>query len=202
MIVFFTDGVPNGFLAGPATPKASPGFPLLNGKTCQGSSAVYGYIADGGGIWNATPQPISSTATPVWYRSVRRAHGAQLAQAYAYIPDVDAFGNSASASGYKTVARDSNNHIIFSEANSDAISINAADDAARQIRNDNIVIYTIGLDGDGGVDNNLLERLANDPTSSSYSTLQPSGKYYYSPNAGQLGAAFNSIASEILRISR
>ncbi len=204
VIVFFTDGVPNGYLAGPPpTATTNPGFPLKSGS-CNGSNLVAGYIADGGGIDDPTPQPIFSTSAPT---IVTCPHGgfAQLAQSYSYIPSIDYYGNSALDSGYSSpyaaVTRSGGN-IVFSQANSDAISENAADDAARQIRQDGIYIYTIGLDGDGGVDNTLLERLANDPSSPIYSTSQPTGKYYYSPNAGQLGAAFNSIASQILRLAR
>ncbi len=123
-----------------------------------------------------------------------------LTKAYTYIPKVDLFGNSATASAYAEITDDSSK-IIFSAGNSDADSINAADDAAHQIRNDGIIIYTIGLDGDGGFDGKLLERVANDPTyrtPASLRSLPPS----LLPNVGQLGAAFNSIASEILRISQ
>lgn len=64
------------------------------------------------------------------------------------------------------------------------------------------MIYVIGLDGNGGVDSRFLQNVANVPSSPSYVPSQPTGKYYYSPNAGQLGSAFSSVASEILRISR
>jgi Flp pilus assembly protein TadG len=205
VIVFFTDGVPNGYLAGPPpTPTTHPGFPLKTGS-CNGLSTVAGYIADGGGIDDPTPQPIFSTSAPT---ITTCPHGgfAQLAQSYSYIPQTDYYGNSALDSGYTSpyagVARDGSNNVVFTQANSDAISQNAADDAARQIRRDGIFVYTIGLDGNGGVDNTLLRRFANDPASPIYSSSEPSGKYYYSPNAGQLGAAFNSIASEILRLAR
>src|SRR5947209_7620858 len=57
-----------------------------------------------------------------------------------------------------------------------------------------------GLGSNGGVDGNLLKKIANDPIGARYNSSQPAGKYYFSPNAGQLGAAFNAIASEILRI--
>ncbi len=204
VIVFFTDGVPNGFgypnkqiLPNPA------GFPVQSGKPCNGGLPVPGYIADGGGIMDPAPQPINSTNTP--FVNLRGCTGSfsQLSNIFQFIPETDGYGNSASASGYAAVTRDGQGNIVFSNANSDAVSINAADDAARKIRQDNIVIYTIGLDGDGGVDSTLLEKLANDPAyPNTYVPSQPVGKYYYSPNAGQLGAAFSSIASEILRLSQ
>ncbi len=206
VILFFTDGMPNGFTAGPAADKMPAGFPLKTGKSCKdGSSVGAGYIADGGGIFSVPPvgqQGIGSTASPV-LTTCPSGGFFQLSQDYSFIPEVDAYGNSATATGYASVSRNADGTIAFSQANSDAISINAADDAARQIRKDNIVIYTIGLDGDGDVDSKLLEKIANDPAyPATYVASQPAGKYYYSPNAGQLGAAFDSIASEILRISR
>ena len=201
VIVFFTDGVPNGYLAGPATPGANSGFPLQGGKTCNNLTYVFGYIQNGGGINDPTPQPISSTSAPVLKGCPNGGFGT-LGKAYSYIPGTDAYGNSATASGYAAVARDGNNQITFTQANSDAISQNAADDAAKTIRNAGTIIYTIGLDGDGGVDSTLLRRIANDPASPIFNSSLPAGQYYYSPNAGQLGAAFNSIASEILRLSR
>ncbi len=202
VIVFFTDGVPNGYLAGPATPGANPGFPLKDGKTCNSQTYVPGFISNSGGINDSSkPQQIFTVSTPVLTTCPWGSFGT-LAQAYSYIPGTDAYGNSATASGLAAVARDGNNQIKFTSANSDAISKNAADDAARSIRNAGTIIYTIGLDGDGGVDNTLLRRIANDPASPIFNSSLPAGQYYYSPNAGQLGAAFNSIASEILRLSR
>ncbi len=200
IVVFFTDGVPNGFTAGPATPGAKPGFPLKPGKSCNGYSYADGYIANGGGIYDPyIPQPISSTALQVLSNCPTGSH-AQLGQSYQFIPDFDYWLDSAS--GYAAVTRDSSAHIVFSSANSDAVSLNAADDAALKIRNDGTVIYAIGLGSNGGVDEKFLRRVANDPTSAQYNANQPTGKYYYAPTAGQLGAAFQSIASEILRISQ
>ncbi len=203
VIVFFTDGVPNGFTAGPYADKMPIGFPVNPGQACNSGKPVPGYIANGGGIYDPAAQPITSTSAPYVPMTSCTGGFSQLAKIFSFIPEVDAFGNSASATGYSPVTRDGSNHIVFSSSNSDAISINAADDAARQIRQDSIVLYTIGLGSNGGVDSAFLGKVANDPTyPRTYNSTQIAGKYYYSPNAGQLGAAFNSIASEILRISR
>lgn len=200
VIVFFTDGVPNGYTAGPPT---QPGFAVRPGKSCNGTAPVPGYIADGGGIYSPLPQAIDVTSTPsVSIKGCTPGNWSLLSQMFAGIPESDQYGNSATLSNYSSVTRDSNGNIIFSDANSDAVSKNAADDAARQARLNGTYIYTIGLDGDGGVDNTLLERIANDPASPIYNSAQPTGKYYYSPNAGQLASIWNSIATEILRISQ
>ena len=203
VIVFFTDGVPNGYLAGPPPP-AQFGFQIIPGKSCNGSTApVPGYIADGGGINSPVAQPITSTSTPsVSIKGCTPGSWSQLSSIFVGIPPTDYFGDSATLSNYSSVATDANGNITFSDANSDAVSKNAADDAARKARLDGIFVYTIGLDGDGGVDGTLLKRIANDPASAIYDKTQPTGKYYYSPNAGQLASVWNSIASEIIRISQ
>lgn len=205
VIVFFTDGVPNGYMAAPLSQPLPPkaGFPLNSSSTCKNVSAAWrfvpGYIADGGGIYDPTPQSIQST----WSASMNDCpHGGfgTLASAYQFIPETDYYGNSAS--GYAAVQRDSSNNIIFSSANSDAVSKNAADNAARTIRRGQVTIYVIGLGSNGGVDSTLLKRIANDVSSPIYDSSLPTGRYYYSPNAGQLGSAFNAIASEILRLAQ
>lgn len=204
LIVFFTDGVPNGFTAGISAPGATPGFPVIAGKTCNSGKPVLGFTADGGGVFQIlASQLISQTSTPaVSINGCSMSNFNQMSQTFTGFPPLDYYGNSATAANYAAVARDSNGNIIFSNGNSDAVSENAAVDAARQARQDGITIYTIGLDGDGGVDSRLLEVIANDPTSPTFNAAQPVGKYYYSPNASQLANIWNSLASELLRISQ
>ncbi len=195
VIVFFTDGVPNGFSAGPAP----GGFLVKASSACNGGLPLAGFVSDNGGIYSLIPVAIDVTNMPTTACFGNMSYAAKNFQ---YIPDTDAYGNSAWATGYKAVTRDAQNHITFTTSNSDAVSDNAADDAGGQIRNDGIFIYTIGLDGDGGLDSTLLKRIANDPTGATYNSSQPPGMYAYAANAGQLAAAYNSIASEILRISQ
>jgi Flp pilus assembly protein TadG len=204
IIVFFTDGVPNGFTAGISAPGAKPGFPIIAGKTCNAGQPILGFTADGGGVFQINQnQSISQTSTPsVMVKGCSMSNFGQMTQLFTGFTEVDNYGNSATLSNYAKVARNSQGYITFSDANSDAVSENAADDAARQARADGISIYTIGLDGDGGVDSVLLQRIANDPVSPVFDASQPVGKYYYSPNAGQLGNIWNALDSELLRISQ
>jgi Flp pilus assembly protein TadG len=195
VIVFFTDGVPNGFSSGPAP----AGFPVKSTSACNGGKPLAGFISQSGGLYSLSPVAIDQTNIQPTACSGNMSY---MADNFQYIPDTDAYGNSAWATGYKPVQRDAQNNITITAANSDAVSANAADAAALKIRQDGIFIYTIGLDGNGGLDSTLLMRLANDPTYSSYQTSQPAGMYAYAGNAGQLAAAFNSIASEVLRISQ
>ena len=85
----------------------------------------------------------------------------------------------------------------------DDASFVAADNAAYKIRYDpkfSTVIYSIGLGS--LVDNDFMERIANDPRASSYDSAKPAGQYYYAPSAAQLNTIFQQIASQVLRISQ
>lgn len=199
VIVFFTDGVPNGFTAT---------YPIASNSSCNNGVPIAGYIADQGGIYQDDSPPNSSTtySLDVAPNCAFTKGASKVGNDIAYIPDTDNYGNSVSGSGYRAISIYDNGQIggngnMWSQ-NIDAVSIDAADDAATQIRQDGILLYTIGLDGDGGLDNTLLARMANDPTSPYYNGSQPAGRYAYAANAGQLAAAFNSIRSEILRISQ
>jgi Flp pilus assembly protein TadG len=181
VIVFFTDGVPNGFTAQ---------FPLIAGSTC------YGYIANAGGIYDANKEQLIGS-TEAAKANCPGGSETKLNAYYKAIPEADFWGNSAR--GYTALPA---GPISFSSSNSDAVSMNAAEDAASKARKDGIIIYTIGLGSNGGVDKAFLQRVANDPAYASYNSSEPGGKFYYSPNASQLNAAFQSIASDILRISQ
>jgi hypothetical protein len=77
------------------------------------------------------------------------------------------------------------------------VSLLARNDAAN-----NIVTYVIGLGGVGEAEDELLRRVANDPTSPDYNSTRPEGAYIYAPTALELNMAFQRIASEILRIAK
>src|SRR5262249_23304320 len=101
---------------------------------------------------------------------------------------------------------------------------NAADDAAKRIRNgttstasvtgvasggpdaglSGVIIHSIGL-GNAAVplpaDGIFLNRVSNTPQSQTYDSSKGSGVFVYAPTAAELGSAFQKIASEILRIA-
>ncbi len=92
---------------------------------------------------------------------------------------------------------------------------NATDSAGKRIRSDAnlpnrvadskmpIYIYTIGFLGDGGCDQGLLARIANDSAlSNAYDNTTPAGKYYPATDEVALHNAFESIAATILRLAR
>jgi uncharacterized protein YegL len=130
---------------------------------------------------------------------------------------VDSSGNAVSASNNPILA---NGH-IFNKANVykgiDWVQAqwNAADSAGQRIRSDvnlinrtgdtqlPIYIYTIGFLGDGGADQGLLARIANDKTlSSSYDSSTLAGNYYPATNSVALHNAFETVAATILRLAK
>jgi hypothetical protein len=93
---------------------------------------------------------------------------------------------------------------------------NGVDNAAMRIRTDAnlanrpgdtqnmaIAIYTIGYLGNaGGTDDGLLKRVANDKSANGYNGTQPTGRYIAASDTAQLAAAFDTMASIILRLSQ
>jgi Flp pilus assembly protein TadG len=129
----------------------------------------------------------------------------------AYIPETDYFGNSTR--GYVSVPQFSSgtySGMIRPDrpVAVGAASKNAADNAARRMRQDPnlaVVIYTIGLgDPSSGAppDEEFMKRAANDPSSPSFASGEPVGLYVFAPNNTELNQAFARVASEILRISQ
>jgi hypothetical protein len=95
----------------------------------------------------------------------------------------------------------------LNNANTAAIAAwNTTDNIGQTIRSQNamqpITIYTIGYSGDGGTDATLLKRLANTQSSTSYNSSQQTGFYVQVNSADELGAAFNTIAGQLLRLSK
>jgi hypothetical protein len=127
------------------------------------------------------------------------------------IPPRDYYGNSTTGTAYTNgilykkykVAYDSNQpnngyHVGLA-------SWNVTDNAAAAIRSDtnmNIAIYCIGYTGNGGVDTALLKRIANTLDSTSYNPNQQTGLYVEANDAAGMANAFNTVASEILRLAQ
>jgi Flp pilus assembly protein TadG len=122
------------------------------------------------------------------------------------LPSADINGNSTNGTGsiaaYAPVSLTTVNPVNVTNAGQ-----NVLDDAANKIRNDMIIkpqIYAIGLGNNPGLppDPVLLARVANDPTSESYNSAQPTGLFVFSPTIAQLHAAFLRVASQVLRLSQ
>jgi Flp pilus assembly protein TadG len=192
--------------------------------SCTAGTATYGVIEDAsssdyaltgytigpvtgssGSISNTTYPVITGTGScnfSIDYTTMR--------EDIAYIPSQDHWGTSTS--GYKG----SDNYLsgpyqgkmrLDRPLGTTIAATNATDNIATTIRGDttyNPVIYTIGLGGTvaQAIDADLLERLANDPRASNYNPAKTAGRFVYASNATELGQAFQSIASQILRLSQ
>jgi hypothetical protein len=144
------------------------------------------------------------------------------------IPSYDAWGNSMAGTAYSnSYFVNSSGHTTspftgtlnttqkVSASNWALATWNGVDATANNIRNDSnlanrsgdsqnmqIAIYVIGYLGNGGVDQGLLLRVANDKSSSSYSQSQATGVYVSATDVNALANAFNVIAASILRLSQ
>jgi Flp pilus assembly protein TadG len=237
LIVFFTDGHPNGITArfpvktktdtryNSYSPYSSVSYPP---SSCTTTTTILGEIAE----WSGEPAPstgateglfsITSTSDSTTSEQVAGGLGGcvmatdqqRMRQDIAYVPAADSYGNATT--GYQAFAAGD----VYPSGNPYAgqirvdtptalvtASVNAADNQATTIRNDpNLTptIYAIGLGGTTAepIDATFMERLSNDPRSPIYNSGQPTGQYYYSPNASQLYGVFQQVASQILRISQ
>ncbi len=145
----------------------------------------------------------SSTSTYSYYYN-----SLQIRDDVAYLPATDAYSNALTGHWaldyYPSGAYSGKPRIDTPESVMNA-ALNAADAQASTIRSDtnlNPVIYAIGLGGtpQEQINSDFLERVANDPRSSSYNSSQQTGEFIYCTASG-LAAAFQQIASQILRLS-
>jgi hypothetical protein len=93
---------------------------------------------------------------------------------------------------------------------------NAVDSAAKSILTDanyanrtnddinkmKINIYVIGYTGNNGLDDGLLRRVANDKSAVGYDSTLPQGLYVPANDPDALAAAFNKVATALLRLSK
>jgi Flp pilus assembly protein TadG len=237
VIVFMTDGIPNG---------VTGDFNGYNILPCRplGAGGLVGVLAQ----WNNN----LSTCTNQWSctaglmrRSIPNVtDGGQpigtvtgctfddgnlgtVRKDISRMPNQDNWGN-ALAGPYSTYSNPDVN-FFGSPANLNGVSLpqeitkasaNALDNMATTIRSDTTLkpqIYTIGLNpdpqGNDQLDHQLLKKLANDPSMAAMSAngllfynaqkTQTHGIYVNAPDATQLQAAFDTIATHIvLRLSR
>jgi VWA domain-containing protein len=122
------------------------------------------------------------------------------------LPVKDVYGNSLNTS-YRPVTLNSDGFIdLKNPQNAQAMAANAADSAARNIRNGavdpvsrrrlrNVVIYGIGLgNAPYPLSTEFLERVANDRRSPVFDSSQRTGAVLLSPTSADLRDAFNAIS--------
>src|SRR5437764_7236137 len=143
------------------------------------------------------------------------------------VPATDVWGNALNTTGYTAShipggsvtsvynGTGFNASLNNSEYNWGLAIWNSVDNAARNIRVDanlpnrigdlsgnmNIAIYAIGYTGNGGCDDGLLKRVANDKSATGYDSSQRTGIYVAAADKTALANAFNTIAAAILRLA-
>jgi Mg-chelatase subunit ChlD len=214
VIVLFTDGRPTAFTGS---------FPISSKSSCTSktnkTAAITYYVNNSqnpvanAGLFQYLDTSITDVSTEgrviadssgcaynnnqVW-----SATAENVTKDISAFPSQDIYGNGT-ATGYQPVTLTA----VSNTATVDATSINAADSAATRIRADaNLipVIYTIGLGGTSiyPPETSFMQRISNDPASSTFNSAEPAGLYVYSPDYTQLQAAFETIASQLLRLSQ
>ena len=215
LIVFFTDGLPNGLVGEFNDPDASKNL-LRTSSTCTyrrvANRPMLGFLSQWSGfnptgttvgikniaastVSSVNEDPITTNSNNCYYRNDQT----RMRQDVLRMPNPDYYGNATT--GYHSVDLtrvDSPQQIGYA-------SLNAADSAARRIRLDaalNVVIYTIGYEGGSEIPDEVwMKRISNDPSSPSFDSSKPPGRYVKAPSTGDLAAAFAKVASEILRLS-
>ena len=255
VILFFTDGQPNGVVAtypiktqvdtryDPGVNQPPPMRYTTNSARqisepvsgCKLSDVLTGVIADASyepglplnatgftaAVLSSAGVPISSTANPVtigapgcmFPNSSNWTYAVYGRVDVAYIPTVDAFGNSTVDNNYKPLDLFPSGNPYAGQIRPDMprtvrdAAFNTADSAAYKIRTDatfGTIVYTIGLGGNEAmpIDSDFMERVANDPRASNFDVTKPVGLFIYASNKGELSSAFQQIASQILRLSK
>jgi Flp pilus assembly protein TadG len=215
LIVFFTDGLPNGLTGEFNDPNSTknllkttsgctyrrvagrpmPGFlSQKSGFAPTGTTAGI-KVLDASTVSSVSEGPIQTNSNGCAYRS----NEDNMPQDVLKMPAQDLYGDSTS--GYVAV----NLNSVTSPQQIGNASLNAADSAVQRIRqntNLNVVIYTIGYNGGSEKPDEVwMKRISNDPTSSSYTTSETPGLYVQAASTGDLSAAFAKVASEILRLA-
>lgn len=231
VIVFMTDGIPNGvtgdFIPYRVAPCGNPAAPMVGVLAQWANNAPTGTTA---GLMARTAPDVASGTT---YSDENtgscqfRSDLTLVRNNVSRMPPSDYYGNDL-AGTYSTY---SNPYVSFFGSAADLTrvdlpreitkaSANAVDNQATAIRSDPTLkpmIYTLGLNtdptGSDVPDGQLLMKIANDPSLASapgagplfYAAQQnqPRGIYVNAPDATQLQAAFDTIATHIVvRLSR
>jgi len=220
MIVFFSDGAPNNV---PAT--------FCDGPVTAGACAAAA-VQRTGDLYSETTTPAASRATNLYDAQQRNSQlgtynnigtlpavGLGLTDVLG-APVVNSEIALVSYNNIRSLALVSPvNGTRFpytnTRCNVNKAARNMVENLANTTRSQNIKVYSIGLGnavntqeitfcsyGGSELGANLLKRLANTAGVDTYNAAQPEGLYVWAQNASELDAAFSTIASEILRLSK
>ena len=227
LIVLFTDGLPNGVVANYNDATKDGGGHLVNnfirpGQCTHRGDANYpmiGFISQVNGFSSATNGSDTTGVKKLNSSAVSSIDENGLTSptsdgcAYAnnntgkiridltQLPPRDLFGNRLDGP-YRPV--DLAQAILIPSEFGKA-AMNAADNQVLAIRANTALtptIYTIGYEGGSErPDETWMRRISNDPLSAYYDQTYPAGMYVKAPTTDQLMAAFNRVASEIMRLA-
>ncbi len=217
VILFFTDGLPNGITADFAPLRVSPNTCSSGSISMLGwISQTSGFIIDPGttrGLFIPVAQAVSdpndgSTANLIPNNAGCNFAGddSKMYLDFTGIPAQDYYGNLTNPPNpYKPVVLTGLNRATQVAA----ASFNAADYAAQRMRTgaiNNIVplVYSISLLDNPAEppDPVFMKRVSNTADSPIYDATKPTGLYIDTQSANELPAAFQQIASEILRLTQ
>jgi len=184
-----------------------------------------------GGDDAATPNPTTPYAgcTSI-YANDDTSENVNLPGLLTQIPSKDRYGNILTGGGYTNShivkSNGATSSVYTSGVPLDRTKVNrdyhwglaiwnSVDSAANRIRADvnrvnrggdtqdmQISIFAIGYQGNGGTDDGLLKRVANDKSAVGYDGTQATGRYIAAADKNALAAAFDTMASIILRLSQ
>jgi Flp pilus assembly protein TadG len=228
VIVFFTDGDPTAFPGRfqikATSPCGSKGTERNAVLTMTTAPSAYGLLnLSNGPVPVANDNAVSNPGGLNNTCSFVASGPASVATDVSAIPASDYFGDATNTgfAGPVTLALGSSNST--NAASIQNASINAADEAARHIRNgdpvtalapgapggalnkqlSNVAIFSIGLGNAATPPNvNFLRRVANDPAAAGYDSTKPAGLYVHAQTGSDLEDAFERVAAEVLRIAR
>jgi Mg-chelatase subunit ChlD len=215
LIVFFTDGRPNGLTGEFNDPNSTKNL-LKTTSTCTyrrvTNRSMAGFLSQNAG-WaptgatNGIRRLSGSTVSSINETAITtnsdgcyfRSDDSKMRQDVLKMPTTDYYGNATT--GYLAVdltRPDLPPQIGYA-------SMNAADSAVQRMRQDtslNVILYTIGYTGGSDPpDETWMKRISNDPASADYDSSKPAGLYLNATTSGDLSGAFARVASEILRLS-
>jgi Flp pilus assembly protein TadG len=215
LIVFFSDGLPNGLTGefndpDPAknllketsgcTYRLQAGRPMIGFLSQKSNFNPTGTTAgikrmNASTVGSLVEGPIQTDSNGCAYRSQEN----NMRQDVRSMPPRDYYGNSTT--GYVSV--DLNR--VDSPQQIGYASLNAADNTVQRIRQDaslSVVIYGIGYHGGAEApDEAWMRRISNDPASPDFDPSKPAGLYVKAPTTSDLANAFSKVASEILRLA-
>jgi len=230
VILFFTDGLPNGFTADFAPYRANAATCNVGGAPMVGwVSQISGFVNDPGtthGLFSYTVANPSNPSDPSDGSNselITNRAGCNFASNpnnmytdFTQIPPKDYYGNQTNpANPYKSPTYPQATGAVTMAGGLKratqvaAASFNAADQAAQRMRNGEIngiipLVYAISLldTPSEPPDPVFMKRVANTTDSNIYDSTKPTGRYINTTANNQLQNAFLQIASEILRLNQ